>query len=114
MSKEQLPWKFLPKDFADYRSANVPYYLQPGVSLGPMVLISPDGTTSGDAVQTAQRRDAPAAPPEMGTSPVPQQNPLAPVSKQDSMAPAPAQAQPSDIHLKQDAAPDAAPAVAKV
>jgi len=106
MSKEQLPWKFLPKDFADYRSANVPYYLQPGISLGPMIIISPDGTTSsGDTVQTAQRRDEPAAPPAMGTSPVPQQNPLAPVSKQDSMAPGPAQAHPSDIHLKQDAAP---------
>lgn len=45
MSKEQLPCRFLPKDFADYRNANVPFYLNEGIALGPMVEIKPPEIT---------------------------------------------------------------------
>lgn len=55
MSKEQAPWKFLPKDFADYRSANVPYYLQPGISLGPMIVLDPHLASQGAAESNSEQ-----------------------------------------------------------
>ena len=61
MSKEQLPWKFLPKDFADYRSANVPYYLQPGISLGPMIVLDPHLASQGAAESPSSREENPVA-----------------------------------------------------
>ena len=39
MSKEQLPCRFVPNDFTDSTSANVSRFLQPGISLGPMILV---------------------------------------------------------------------------
>lgn len=60
MSKDQLPCRFLPKDFADYRSANVPYYLEPQYSLGPMLLVEPSSIS---------KLLPPAVPPTMGRVP---------------------------------------------
>eukprot|EP00656_Telonema_subtile_P054101 TRINITY_DN7989_c0_g1_i1.p1 TRINITY_DN7989_c0_g1~~TRINITY_DN7989_c0_g1_i1.p1 ORF type:complete len:349 (-),score=75.72 TRINITY_DN7989_c0_g1_i1:285-1331(-) len=70
MSKEQLPCRFLPKDFADYRSANVPFYLNEGISLGPMIEIRPPEIVV-----------LPPTLPTMGTAPsldVSEQNPVHP------------------------------------
>lgn len=57
MTKDVLPCRFLPKDFADYRSANVQRYLQKGISLGPMIEIVPNadliGTNSDAAIAEA-------------------------------------------------------------
>ena len=47
MSKDVLPCRFLPKDFADYRSANVTRYLLKGISLGPMIEIVPNADLIG-------------------------------------------------------------------
>lgn len=108
MGKEQLPWKFLPKDFADYRSANVPYYLFPGISLGEMIIVTPTGTESSEGgveliTHGRTEQSAPAAP-VMGGS---HSNPLAhnPQQKQDPGAPprgGPLSG--STVELKQDSA----------
>eukprot|EP00658_Telonema_sp_P-2_P060981 TRINITY_DN49753_c0_g1_i2.p1 TRINITY_DN49753_c0_g1~~TRINITY_DN49753_c0_g1_i2.p1 ORF type:complete len:355 (+),score=72.63 TRINITY_DN49753_c0_g1_i2:37-1101(+) len=70
MNKDQLPCRFLPKDFADYRNANVQYNLNPGIDLGDMTLVAaPD-------IMTLPRDVPPESVPSMGTSEV-TQNPVA-------------------------------------
>lgn len=40
MTKEQKPYHFLPKDFADYSNGSVDSMLKPGLSLSSMILVT--------------------------------------------------------------------------
>eukprot|EP00658_Telonema_sp_P-2_P072769 TRINITY_DN6185_c0_g1_i2.p1 TRINITY_DN6185_c0_g1~~TRINITY_DN6185_c0_g1_i2.p1 ORF type:complete len:310 (+),score=66.23 TRINITY_DN6185_c0_g1_i2:226-1155(+) len=54
MDRANKPHHYLPKDFADYDSANATQHLVPGIGLGPMVLIQQDPVPVLETVGTSQ------------------------------------------------------------
>lgn len=98
MDKELLPWLFLPKDFADYRNANVPYHLKEGISLGPMVTVEVPESLIG-STEVAKEVNPIAQPPSR-----PKQDP-GPLQTRSTIAQPPSHSMSRTIQLKSDTQP---------
>ena len=63
MRRKREPYTYLPKDFADYSSANVAKHMNQGYSLGPMLLLQKPDPEAKDlpgldlGVDSVQRKE---------------------------------------------------------